>query len=247
MINKHLFALYTTAQLPTQNNIAYQLKDADLHSRVTKILRLREKEKFILFNGSTHLTITLSNETFSSKNTIHGHVNEIGISTPLKPTISLLQGIPKKAVFEEIIYNAAQLGVSDIIPIKTAKSHNFEFSIKEMTRFNNIMIAACEQAKQFVIPQLAAPISLSESLKNITMSSLNIVFDSTGVSCETLLSQMIASDQISVLFGPEGGLTDQELMMVNQENFIKSRLTQTILRSEDAPLLGIGLLRSLIF
>lgn len=255
MLNKHLFAIYIKAQLPALIGQKYQLQDADLWLRVTKILRLREGAEFILFNGSAQATLTLDHGTFLSKNIVHARVVEVSTSKSLHPAITLLQGIPRKAVFEEIIYNAAQLGVATIVPVKTEKAHTLDFSTKEMIRFSNIMIAACEQAKQFIVPVIAAPITLPAALASASSRSrlegrddktANIVFDSTGVSCETHLPEMKLAQHISVLFGPEGGLTDQELIMVEQANFIKSRLTPTILRSEDAPLVGIGLLRSLI-
>ncbi len=244
MLNKHLFAIYTKAQLPTHVDLPWQIQDVDLWLRITKILRLREGAEFILFNGSTQVTLTLDHGTFLSKNIVHGRIVEVSTSKPLQPTVTLLQGIPKKTVFEEIIYNAAQLGVATIVPVKTDKAHPLDFSAKEITRFTSIMIAACEQAKQFIVPVIATPITLQSVLTK--MSDKNIVFDSSGSLCEMLLPKIKLAQHISVLFGPEGGLTDQELIIVEQSNFIKSRLTPTILRSQDAPLVGIGLLRTLI-
>ena len=108
------------------------------------------------------------------------------------------------------------------------------------------MVAACEQAKQFVIPKLVSPVPLQEVLEKLTPAAMKIVFDSTGDSCIGIVSACISRNDVVVLFGSEAGLTDQELLHVTQYGFSKVRLTQTILRSEDAPLLGIGMLRSFI-
>lgn len=250
MLNKHLFAVYTKTLLLTQNGQQFRLQDTDLWLRITKILRLREGEQVILFNGSARITITLDHGTFLSKNMVHGQIVEASTSNPQKPEITLLQSLPKKAVFEEILYNAAQLGVTSIVPVITDKAHSLDFSPKEMIRFTNIIISACEQAKQFVLPVIEKPVKLAEALKGldprVRKDDMGVLFDSTGVSCDTLLPQLKKAQHITVLFGPEGGLTDQEMILIEQSGFIKSRLTPTILRSEDAPLVGIGLLRSLI-
>ena len=150
-----------------------------------------------------------------------------------------------KAVLEEIVYNAAQLGVTSIVPLQTTKAHALPFSAKETERLFKIMIAACEQAKQFAIPQLKNPISLKEAVEDY-QAERQLVFDSTGKSCASFFSSLKIPASLTVAFGPEGGLTDEELATLEEASFEKVQLTPTILRSEDAPLLGIGLLRSLI-
>lgn len=246
MANKHLFALHVPFSLPVKVGESFQIADPESWQRIVKILRLREGEQVILFNGQTHIILYLIRLAFNPKQPlIVGEVVESYSSTPLSPHITLLQGIPKKAVLEEIVYNAAQLGVTSIVPLQTTKAHALPFSAKETERLFKIMIAACEQAKQFAIPQLKNPISLKEAVEDY-QAERQLVFDSTGKSCASFFSSLKIPASLTVAFGPEGGLTDEELATLEEASFEKVQLTPTILRSEDAPLLGIGLLRSLI-
>lgn len=247
MKNKHLFAVSVDISLPSSSGRdLVELRSEALWMRIVKVLRLRAGERVVLFNKELHVELVLSEATFSAKNIVYGVVATSNKIVPLQPGITLLQGVTKKTVFEEIIYNAAQLGVETIIPVKTEKSATGEFSLKEIGRFESIMIAACEQAKQFVVPQLAQSVNLQKVLATIKPDSLKIVFDSTGNSYTDSTPSHVMNNDIVVLFGSEGGLTDQELSQVVQSGFRKVRLTSTILRSEDAPLLGIGMLRSFI-
>jgi 16S rRNA (uracil1498-N3)-methyltransferase len=242
--NKHVFALSTAAQIAFKENSMSCIRDEDLWERITKILRLKAGEDVIIFNTSTALTLTLKPETFTTKNSVYGLIKENKAITPLQPNITLLQGIPKKSDFEDIIYNATQLGVATIVPVRTNKAVDLAFSPKELERFSNIMIAACEQAKQFCIPTLTAPISFEQGM---TLSAeTKILFDSNGTNCQERLRQLEKATHIAVLFGPEGGLTDQEIATAQAANFLNTKLTPTILRAKDAPLVGLGLMRTLI-
>ncbi|MBM3887238.1 RNA methyltransferase, partial [Candidatus Dependentiae bacterium] len=108
----------------------------------------------------------------------------------------------------------------------------------------NIMIAACEQAKQFTLPSITTPISFEQAMT--IAADTKIIFDSNGASYKDLLVTCKKASSVAVLFGPEGGLIDQEITAAQTSGFISTQLTKTILRSEDAPLLGIGILRTFI-
>lgn len=244
MENKHLFTVFIDFVLPGQIGDIVKLQNDALWVRVVKVLRMRARERLILFNKELRIEVKVTEQTFSSKNIFYGIVEFASTILPIQPSITLIQGITKKPAFEEIIYNAAQLGVEAIVPIKTAKSIGGDFSPKELMRFGNIMIGACEQAKQFFIPKIFPSKSLEEVLATTSSSSINIVFDSTGNSYADIASGFATSKEIVVLFGCEAGLTQQELLVVAQHGFNKIRLTPTILRSEDAPLLAIGMIRS---
>lgn len=242
--NKHIFALHTNSTLCTKENGPCLIIDEVLWLRITKILRLRPEEDVIIFNQKMSLTLTLNSETFSKKNYISGIIKNSSAIPTQKQNLVLLQSITKKADFEDIIYNAAQLGVSNIIPIKTSKSTDLLFSPKELERFNNIMISACEQAKQFSIPILNQPMTFEKCLE--LSADIKLVFDSNGTNFSRQLAIVEKASKIIAFFGPEGGLTDQEITKASGAGFLSVKLTPTILRAKDAPLLGLGLLRTLI-
>ena len=239
--DKHLFALHTNAQLTANHAIV----DQELWLRIVKVLRLRVDSEIVLFNATHKLTMRIIEATFTAKNTVYGETLDLEAIQPLQPTISLLQAVPKRSVFEEILYNAAQLGVARIVPLITSKAHKTSFSPKEQNRFNSIMITACEQAKQFVVPTIAQPCTLEQGIKKLE-GSLKILFDSNGSPLSTIMTQCTKNSPLTLLFGPEGGLTTQEIKMAQESGFTITQLTPTILRAEDAPLVGIGLLRTLI-
>jgi 16S rRNA (uracil1498-N3)-methyltransferase len=242
--DKHIFACYVDQPLTATPATAYAVMNASLAQRITQVLRLRAGEQVQLFNGEVAITLALDDPKTMSKNQIRGYVVTAIPTVQLAPAITLLQCMPKKSVFEEIVYNAAQLGVNSIVPVRSAKSQELAFTPKEQERLRNIMIAACEQAKQFILPTITASLAYEQALARA--ADAKIVFDATGAKVVDQIGQYKQAGSIAVLFGSEAGLTQPEIEKARSAGFVSTRLTRSILRSEDAPLLGIGLLRTLI-
>lgn len=243
--DKHVFALYAgdlaQEEIPNLGD-TFSYKDEETWSRITKVLRLNSDDHVIIFNDSCNITITLTQACFVKKNHVIGTIVQSSVNKKLSPEIVLFQGITKKPALENIYYAAAQLGISRIIPIKTAKIQRAWEGQREHERLRKIMIAACEQSKQFVIPHSEDPITLSQlcAMKHDTA----LLFEHGGMS----ILEGITKNQriISCFIGPEGGITQEERTLLEHNNFIAVRLTPTILRAQDAVIVGLGTLRSLI-
>lgn len=236
----HLFALAITTPLP--NNLVpdseLTLTDADLLHRVTTVLRLSSDDQLILFDQQQVVTLELTQLT---KKALTGVVHSAIPITPLLPKIRLYIGLPKREAFEAIAYSAGQLGVATIIPVITQKTHRNWITPKDHDRLVRIAIAGCEQAKQFVIPELHTPIHLTQATKNYSSA--------TGFVCDVMGAPAIAAHgqpadtPLDLWIGPEGGFTEAELAALIATGIKSLRLTPTILRSQDAVLAALAILR----
>jgi 16S rRNA (uracil1498-N3)-methyltransferase len=61
-----------------------------------------------------------------------------------------------------------------------------------------------------------------------------------------VVNALAASASLSVLIGPEGGLSAQELTMAQRHGFIGCRLGPRILRAETAPLAALATIQALL-
>lgn len=258
---KHVFALYceflSRLLISSGSRDSLCIQDESLYNRVTKILRLRAHQEIILFDGRVYATCKLLEKTHASKNYVWVQVLQEDTSTILTPTIDLYVGLTKKDAFEIICYVAAQMGVSVIQPVLFEKVQRDWGGQKEHTRLKTIMIGACEQAKQYMVPELREPCMLKD-LKSENFGQKSIFFDDQGVSFSHLasffikenapkenLTQSTKIQKLSILCGPEGGLTERELEVVKTLGFESYALTPTILRTQEAITVGVGALRSL--
>ena len=243
--NKHIFALYAPAlslSMAHKKNDLISLHDKDLYKRIFNVLRLEESDQVILFDKNYHAEICLST-TQQDKNMIVGAVALIEKNVAPAPDITLYQCVTKKNVFEDIVYTATQMGVQTIIPVISEKSER-KWEPRETERLEKIIVAAIEQSKSFFFPHIAPAQKLSDILK-AKIRGTNILFDAHGQAARTLL-EVSNNQQINVMLGAEGGLTDNELASLCANGFSSYALTTSILRSRDAALVGLGLLRSLI-
>jgi 16S rRNA (uracil1498-N3)-methyltransferase len=246
---KHTFACYVQNLNTIINSVStpqVELNNPEIYRRLIEILRLEVGEEVILFDETINAQILLTNS--SKKKTVAFRVILTKQNTQPSPHISFLQSLTKKEAFEEIIYYAAQMGVNEIFPILSAKSSKNWWTAHEFERLQRIMISACEQSKNFIIPKLYAPVEISKSLNSLSISPTKICFDEDGLPLMTTIQKVTATQptQICLFCGSESGLTAEELELLKQNNFLFCKLTPTILRAKEAACIGIGIWRSLL-
>lgn len=237
-MSKHIFSLYYHALHNVISEKEFAFKDPELWTRLIKVLRLRPNEEFILFNKTHNALLRTSSDILLNKRIVCGTVEKVESNKPTTSTITLYLPILKKEAFEDALYVAAEVGVQAIVPVITEKSQS-DIGEKEKARLEKIIIAACEQAKNFFIPELLSPILLS----SIIFDGTKIGFCEDGAPVETLIPSLKTSP-LAVILGPEAGFTDNEKTILLQNGFCFYKLTPTILRSRDAVTIGLGLIRS---
>jgi len=235
-----------------------EFSDRDLWQRLTKVLRLRVGEKLLLFDEHINAAAVVLEKTFAKKELLALHIESVNPNQALKPNITLMPCLLKKDAFEDVVYAAAQMGVNKIIPVLSDKVQRSWGEKKERERLFNIMVAACEQSKNFFLPEICEPVKIqdvdlelsegriSQARKFGGVQNLKIYFDPSGACFVDLLQKIkTATDlHISLFFGPEGGLTSLEEKQLSDLGFETYALTPTILRAREAVIVGLGGVRS---
>lgn len=247
--SRHLFAIYYDGLATHQNHDAstIMIEDKELHHRIVKVLRLREGETIDLFDGKLAIQVKLNAQTFTTKKVLHGSIVHRKNVEPCKPLITLYPSLLKRDDFEHVCSMAAVLGAHSIQPIITEKSHRNWLSEKDYTRLHKIMIAACEQSKNFYIPALNQPLPFETTLQAMQVHP-SLYFDPTGNDfLETLKTlSMQRPEKLCLAWGPEGDLTLQEKELLRAHKISFVRLTPMILKSVDAITISLGALRSVL-
>ena len=158
---------------------------------------------------------------------------------------------------EYTLQKAVELGVTQIIPIKTERSVvklSPERAEKRLEHWQNIVVSACEQSGRAVIPQVEAPTTMALWLAK-TPSSFKGEGKALRITLDPLADKKLADltkpqceiqlQPIQLLVGAEGGLSNEELSLAKQHGFIGVQLGQRILRTETAPLAAIAAMQTL--
>lgn len=247
MSNAHIFALFSGA-LPTQitPDTVITFADHEAWLRITQVLRLTTGDKIIVFNENIKTLISLEASTFTNKkNIITGTVKSTNCQASLEPAIHVVVGLTKREAFEDIIYSCAQMGVTSITPVLTKRIHRNWITEKDGLRLKKIMIAGCEQGKQFVLPALNQPHQLADVLSEAKHNAF--VCSPAGTPLLATLKKIAidAPQKITLFIGPEGGFDNNEEQLLTAAGVLPLALGKSILRSQDAVQVIVGALRSI--
>lgn len=220
-------------------------------SHIQKSLRLKKGDEIYLFNGEKEFRAKLK---LVSKDAVMAEVIEIYANVSDKKIIvDLFQGLTKAKSFEEIIEKTTELGVNAIYPMQTEYSViDIDKVESKLSRWNRIILSACKQSERVSIPEIHTPITSKDAPASLTdYDHVFILSPREGKNILTVLNELreeISETQIkiAVLVGPEGGFSKKETDSFNSISNIQSlQISKSILRSETASSLAIGLLRLL--
>ena len=224
-------------------------------AHATRVMRLNVGDGLTLFNGdgfdySCELMSVKKSEALVIVKSSVKVENESNLS------ITLLQGISAGDRMEYTLQKAVELGVTNIIPIKTERSVvklSPERAEKRLEHWQNIVVSACEQSGRAVIPQLEAPTTMALWLAK-TPSSFKEEGEGEGKPLRITLDPLSTlrlhdlskpDGNIELLVGAEGGLSKEELSVATQNGFSGVQLGKRILRTETAPLAAIAAMQTL--
>jgi len=217
-------------------------EDAARH--LVQVLRMRLGDSFIAFNGqggeySASLSAISKREAQASIGTFNAADRE----SPLN--ITLAQCVSKGDRMDYTLQKAVELGVSAIVPLissRTVVKLDAERWAKKIEHWQGVIISACEQSGRTRVPQLQAPQDLDDWLRSSANDSLKLVL-APGASKQ--LRQLDPhSRAITLLIGPEGGLSEAECTLAAQHEFVPLALGPRILRTETAGVAALAAIQA---
>ncbi len=213
------------------------------------VLRLRIDSDIILFNGDgknyhAHLTDIQKRHAEASITQITDNTSE----SPLHFT--LVQAISSGDRMDFTLQKSVELGVNIIQPISTERSIvrlQGERAQKRIERWQEIVISACEQCGRSTIPKVLPILTLTEYLQQLDLSSncTNTYLLLSIAKNEGIHAITPAPEHITLMAGPEGGLSDNEESKIFATGFQALTLGPRILRTETAALTAIAAMQTL--
>lgn len=214
-------------------------------AHISKVLRLRDTDAIILFNGDgldhTARIISVSRQEVV---VLVGTTNNPGTESPIN--VSLLQGICRNQRMDLLIQKSTELGVQDIRPIVAARSViklSDERAEKRRAHWQQVAISACEQSGRARVPSIHHPEPLADACAQLDKSATQLMLDPAGdILPET---KVRTAHSIVLLVGPEGGLNEAERETAAHAGFSRVRLGPRIMRTETAPLAALSIIQYL--
>ena len=220
----------------------------DAAHHAVRVLRLGVGEPVVLFDG-------LGGEFEARITSIErGDVcvrtgAHVGIERESRLYVTLVQGLSSGDRMDITLQKAVELGVAAIQPVATERSVvklKDERAQRRVEHWQNLVIAACEQCGRNRVPEVAAVLSLPEWLAQIEMAApqdeARLLLSPEATQS---LKDLTPVARMTLLVGPEGGLSPVETRLAQSRGFKPVRLGPRTLRTETAALATLAAIQAL--
>lgn len=215
--------------------------DGDSAHHLLGVLRLRSGDSLILFNGEGgEYPAAVVN---AGKRSLEVRLGERLAGAPESPLrFTLAQALTRAERMDYAVQKATELGVSVVQPIVTEYSLHLEAERNErkLGHWRAVAQSAAEQCWRIRVPVIAAPMRLSDWLATCD-PGLKLVLHPGGVT----FRQLAVASNISLVVGPEGGLSDADLKACAAAGFQAVGMGPRLLRTETAGPVAIAALQTL--
>ena len=213
--------------------------DEPTSKHVISVLRMEKGEELLLTDGKGAKAKAVIEDDNRKRCLVR--VMERSQEAPLQPRVVMAIALVKNASrFEWFLEKATEIGVSEIIPMVTARTEKEKFRAE---RLQGILQSAMLQSQQCWLPLLREPQSFTEVLKHKAAQRFIAHCEEGGK--RELRNELQAGQDRLLLIGPEGDFTSNEIEAALAAGFLPVTLGETRLRTETAGMVGAVLLRML--
>ena len=218
-------------------------RPAAVAEHLARVLRVGPGDAVVLFNGD--------GRDFAGRLLAVGRrdtrvlVEDAGEPEPDPPLrLQLAIGISRGERMDFAVQKAVELGVTSIQPLFTERSVvrlDAERGARRHAHWHGVLVAACEQSGRRRLPALCPAARLADWLR--TADGTRLLLD--PLADRSLVDLPAPTAALTLLAGPEGGLSPEERDGAARAGFAGVRLGPRILRTETAPLAALAAIQVL--
>ncbi|WP_026563531.1 16S rRNA (uracil(1498)-N(3))-methyltransferase [Bacillus sp. UNC41MFS5] len=229
------------------NDRSFLIDDEDRH-HIVKVMRMQIGDQIICVNLEGKQAVCALAE-ITDTSVVADVVQWIDEVSELPITITIASGLPKGDKLEWIIQKGTELGAHQFLPFSAARSvvkWDEKKAAKKVDRWQKIAKEAAEQSHRAFLPDVMSAISFKDLLlKSKDFHYKLVAFEEESRNGETsvfadTLKKINKGETLLIVFGPEGGLTDEEVKQLKDHEFAVCGLGPRILRTETAPLYALS-------
>jgi 16S rRNA (uracil1498-N3)-methyltransferase len=209
-------------------------------ARHVQVLRLQPGAGITLFNGAGGEFDAVIEHMGRSEMRVLVAQHR-AIEREARRAVHLALGIPANERMDWLVEKAAELGVASIQPLLSERSVlklSGERAGKKRAHWQSIAIAACEQCGRNRVPPLHTVLALEQWLAQPREPGLFWLLSPAGGA--PAWPRDTDASPLTLLSGPEGGLTAAEEERAQAAGFVPASLGPRILRAETAPLAALS-------
>lgn len=213
---------------------------------ISRVMRLKTDDSVVVFDGKGGEYAAVIKKFAKDRVLLcvgKRHANEI--ESPL--AIQLVQGLSRGGRMDIIVQKSTELGVRRITPVITEYSVvklDTKKAARRSQHWLKVAQSACAQCGRNTLPEIDMPQRLDSWLGSLAGAGATRIMLDPG-SSESITALPAPDKMVTLLIGPEGGLSDIERRQCEDLGFKAVSLGPRTLRTETAALAGIAVLQCL--
>lgn len=224
----------------------FQIKDKDTAKHMFSVMRLQADDQIVLVfdDGIKRLARVVDSQSQAVE-----IIEELADNVELPVSVTIAMGFPKGDKLEFVAQKATELGMAALWAFpadwSVVKWDGKKLAKKE-EKLSKIAQGAAEQSKRNVIPQVKLFEKKAAFLAELEQfDKIFVAYEESAKEGETAvlareLSQMKSGEKILFIFGPEGGISPEEIEAFESKGGLKIGLGPRIMRAETAPLYALS-------
>jgi 16S rRNA (uracil1498-N3)-methyltransferase len=216
-------------------------EDEALH--LVRVLRLSPGDRIRVFNGRGNEWLATVGE--AGKRRVSARLDVPSRPAPeARVPITLAVAVLKGDKMDGIVRDAVMLGVTAVVPVVTARTEIARAAIERsqrLSRWQRIAVSSAKQCGRAVVPDVHPVAGLEEVLRD--RPPCVMLVEPSVASAAHPVREVPAMDQVTLLIGPEGGWTPDEVAAAVDSNARLLALGPRTLRAEAVPIVALTALR----
>lgn len=213
------------------NDILYLNSDDMNH--IKNVMRMKENTEIIVVYDDKSYICNLNKDLLSAR------IDRIFKDNEKNTNFVCYMPLLSEDKMGEILKHGTELGYTEFVIVQYShckyKLKKNDYG-KKLIRWNRIVKEASEQCYRINKPIIQSIINI-DSIDDKSNVKILCSLDKNNVKhISEVLTSNNKNDTISIAFGPEGGLSENEEKILVDKGFVKTSLCDNVLRSETVPL-----------
>lgn len=213
----------------------------DEAKHLSQVLRIRTGDTVTVFDGAGRRALAVVRGV--AKERVNLQLGETILSPVPAPRLLLAIAIPKGKTMDLVVQKAVELGVSAIQPLVTRRTI-VQPGDGKADKWRRVALEACKQCGTDFLPEVFEPADFQTWLSGSSEGLRLIASLAPGArSMREVVDESGKPEIVTVLIGPEGDFTPEEISASLERDFLPVTLGTTVLRTETAALFAISAMR----
>jgi 16S rRNA (uracil1498-N3)-methyltransferase len=163
--------------------------------------------------------------------------------------VRLVCALPRRSAFDDIIEKCTELGVSEVIPVITARTEaapSSEAALRMQARFQQIVISASKQSRRLWFPEVCSVMPFVMAVDRAVKEGGALFIpwlEGERIALADGLKRVDPLSPVTFFIGPEGDFTPEEAGYAVSKGALPVSLGTTVLRVATAAIAVTALVR----